>query len=83
MREGRCEFTLHALEEMEDDGLEEADVMAALSHGWLARRLADDPRGTRFAVRARLAGSSRRVEVVARFVPSGRLRIITAYRLED
>jgi hypothetical protein len=82
-RDGRCEFTLHAIEEMDEDGLTEADVTAVLLKGKLGARLAKDRRGVRFVVCGRVSGVDRLVEVVCRFLPSGVLRIITAYRLED
>lgn len=82
-REGRCEFTLHAIEEMDEDGLAESDVVDAILKGRLGARLPRDPRGVRFVVRGKPAGSDEAIEVVCRFLPSGRLRIITVYRLED
>ena len=53
VREGRYEFTAHAVEEMDEDDLSEADVRQAVLHGSLAAELTDDPRGTRFVVRGR------------------------------
>jgi hypothetical protein len=82
IRLGRYEFTLHAIDEMEKDELFELDVVTALATGRLIVRLARDPRGTRFVVRGR-TDDGQIVEVVCRFPPSGRLRIITAYRLES
>lgn len=51
IREGRYEFTVHALEEMDEDDLEETDVRFAILNGELSAELTDDPRGTRFVVR--------------------------------
>lgn len=82
-REGRYEFTLHALEEMDEDRLTEAHVRDALLRGRITMQLVGDTRGIRFVVRGRLKVEAHDVEVVCRFLQSGILRIITAYRLED
>jgi len=74
------EFTAHAIEEMDDDGLTEADVRRVLLSGSIGATLADDPRGLRFVVRSEVHDSE--VEVVCRFLPSGILRIITVYVLD-
>jgi hypothetical protein len=81
VREGRYEFTIHALEELDEDDLTEADVRQAILRGRLIARLTDDPRGIRFVVRAVLSDKNVDVEVVCRFLPSGLMRIITAYVL--
>ncbi len=82
-REGRYEFTVHALEEMDEDDLDETDVRQAVLHGSISAELIDDPRGTRFVVRGTTSDKDREVEVVCRFLPSGLLRIITVYQLEE
>jgi len=81
IREGRYEFTIHALEEMDEDDVEETDVRSCLLHGSLSDELTDDPRGTRFLVRG--TSQDREIEVVCRFLPSGLLRIITVYQLAE
>jgi hypothetical protein len=83
IREDRYEFTLHALEEMDEDGLVEEDVRYAILHGSLELELTDDPRGTRFVVRGQVQDEEAEIEVVCRFLPSGRLRIITVYAVEE
>lgn len=50
IREERYEFTIHALEEMDDDDLDETDVRYAVLHGEISSELTDDPRGIRFVV---------------------------------
>jgi hypothetical protein len=81
VQQERYEFTMHALEEMDEDGLTEAEVRRALLNGELRARLTDDPRGIRFVVR----GTSIDVEIetVCRFLPSGLMRIITVYVPEE
>ena len=79
IRVGRYELTVHALEEMDEDDLGEADVLGALLRGVLSAELTDDPRGSRFVVRGKTHEGDREIEVVCRFLPSGLLRIITVY----
>ena len=50
IREKRYEFTIHALEEMDDDDLDETDVRYAILHGEISSELTDDSRGIRFVV---------------------------------
>ena len=83
LRAGRYQFTTHALEEMDADNLIEEEVRAILLRGQLTETLTDDPRGIRFVVRGMLAGEDREVEVVCRILPSGLLRIITVYEVEE
>ena len=83
VRRRRYEFTLHALEEMDEDDLAEIDVRSVLIRGRRVARMVDDPRGVRFAVRGPVDRDGRSAEVVCRFLPSGLLRIITAYRVEN
>ena len=82
IRDGRYEFTAHAIEEMDEDDLDEADVRQAILHGNVSAELTDDPRGIRFVVRGLADDEEREVEVVCRFLSSGLLRIITVYELK-
>jgi hypothetical protein len=83
IRESRYEFTVHALEEMDEDEIDEADVRQAILHGGISAELTDDPRGTRFVVSGTTSSQDREIEVVCRILPSGLLRIITVYELEE
>lgn len=83
VRQGRCEFTGHALDEMDDDELTEDDVCTVLLRGRLVEELTDDPRGIRFVILGTPELRDTPVEVVCRFLPSGLMRIITAYVLEE
>lgn len=83
IRNGRYEFTVHALEEMDEDNVDEANVRQAVLHGDISAELTDDPRGIRFVVRGITISQNREIEVVCRFLPSGILRIITVYQLEE
>ena len=83
IRERRYEFTAHALEEMDEDDLDESDMRYAILHGEISMELTDDPRGIRFVVRGATRNEDRELEVVCRFLPTGLLRIITVYQLEE
>jgi len=77
VRAGSYRFSDHALDEMDDDGLDETDVRHVLSTGAVRMELTNDPRGVRYVVRGR--GRLVKLGVVCRFLPSGLLRIITVY----
>jgi hypothetical protein len=83
VREDHYEFTIHALEEMDEDGITETDIREALLRGRVAAKLTDDPRGIRFVVRGTPKGIDMEIKVVCRFLPSGLLRRITVYSLEE
>ena len=83
VREDHYEFTIHALEEMDEDDLTDTDVRQTLLQGRVVARLSDDPRGIRFVVRGTPKDGVAEIEVVCRFLPSSLLRIITAYVLEE
>lgn len=68
---------------MDEDDLDEADVRQSVLRGDISAELTDDPRGTRFVVRGTTRNQDRKMEVVCRFLPSGLLRIITVYGLEE
>ncbi len=81
--EDRYEFSLHALEEMDEDGLVEEDVRCAILRGRLDSELGDDPRGSRFVLRGQTLAKEAEIEVVCRFLPSGMLRIIIVHAIEE
>jgi hypothetical protein len=83
IREGRYEFTVHALEEMDEDDLDEMDVRFAILRGDVISELTDDPRGLRFVIRGTAQDEERELDVVCRFLPSGLLRIITVYKIDE
>jgi hypothetical protein len=80
--EGDYHITPHALEEMADDGLAVEDIEELLLTGDLIRRLTQDPRGERYELCGQ-ALDGREVRVVCRFLPTGVLRVITAWALEE
>ena len=82
IRTKHYEVTEHAEAEREDDELTMADLREAMLTGRVATILTDDPRGNRYVVRGK-AQDGREIEVVCRFLTSGKLRIITVYVLEE
>lgn len=80
IRDGLYRLTDHAIEEMDDEGISDADVAAAVVTGKLARRLTHDPRGTRYVMRGS-CNDGRRLEVVCRLI-GARVRVLTVYRVE-
>ena len=83
LKEGRYEYSIHALEEMDEDQLADSDVYEATMKGKIVARLTGDPRGTRFVVRGLAVDKETGVEVVCRFLSSAILRIITVYAVEE
>jgi hypothetical protein len=82
IRTKNYELTGHAEEEREDDDLSIADLENAILSGRVAQVLTDDPRGDRYVVQGKVQ-DGRELEVICRFLSSGKLRIITVYALEE
>ena len=82
IRTKNYEFTGHAEEEREDDDLSVADLRGAILTGRVVQILTNDPRGNRYVVRGK-AQDGKEIEVVCRFLASGKLRILTVYALEE
>ena len=61
---------------MDEDDLTNADIRATILRGRLFKTYTDDPRGPRFVVRGLAGTRPDELEVVCRFLPSGRMRII-------
>lgn len=83
VRKGLYEFTRHARDEMQADGLSLADVRRVILLGRLKNRQMGDPRGIRFVISG-CAHDGREVDVICRVLSvSGRVRVITVYAKED
>ena len=80
---GASQGSSHALDEMDEDGLTDADVRQAIMNGEVVATLTEDPRGTRFVVRGFGLDDETEVEIVCRFLQSSTLRIITVYAIEE
>ena len=78
--EGQYRMTDHALTEMDDDNLMEADVIGAIVKGSLERKQTGDPRGPRYIFRGR-SEDGRDVEVVCALA-GPKVSIITVYEVE-
>jgi hypothetical protein len=82
IRTKNYEVTGHAEEKREDDNLAVADLQCAILAGRVVQILTNDPRGNRYVVRGK-GQDEREIEVVCRFLASGKLRILTMYALEE
>ena len=72
-------MTMHAVEEMAEDGLDIVDMEHAVLTGRVARIERDDPRGNKYVIEGMAADGMTRVGVVGRFTGGGRYLIITTY----
>ena len=72
-------MTMHAVEEMAEDGLDIVDMEHAVLTGRVARIERDDPRGNKYVIEGMAADGMTRVGVVGRFTGRGRYLIITTY----
>ena len=75
------DMTVHAVEEMAEDGLDIVDVEHAVLSGHVARIERNDPRGNKHVIEGMAANGATRVGVVGRFKESGRYLIITTYAI--
>ena len=82
VRNREYEFTIpHFFEEMVNDDLTFADIEMAIANGRIRRRFTRDPRGTRYEI-VGPATDGRRVAVICRIKATGKLLLITTYRVE-
>jgi len=76
------DMTVHAVEEMAEDGLDIVDVEHAVLAGRVVRVERDDPRGNKHVIEGMAADDGvTRVGVVGRFTGGGRYLIITIYAI--
>lgn len=75
------DMTVHAVEEMAEDGLDIVDVEHAVLTGRVARIERNDPRGNKQVIEGMAADGVTRVGVVGRIKESGRYLIITIYAI--
>ena len=75
------DMTVHAVEEMAEDGLDIVDVVHAVLTGRVARIDRNDPRGNKQVIEGMAADGVTRVGVVGRIKESGRYLIITIYAI--
>ena len=77
--QGEYDVTVHAVEEMAEDGLDIFDVEAAIASGQVTKTETDDPRGARYTIVGTAVDERTRVGVVGRFKETGIFLIVTAY----
>jgi hypothetical protein len=77
IRSNNYEYSQHALEEMDEDELSDADVREVILRGGIRAELTDDPRGVRYLVKGK--SGSIDVEIIVRFAAEEQVRIITVY----
>jgi len=73
-------FTLHGLDEMEEDRLTVLDVESCVLTGSVAERQRDRFTGeSKYVIKGRALGGAN-ITVVAKWLPTGRMAILTVYR---
>lgn len=83
IREGSYDMTVHALEEMAEDGLDILDVESSILSGTIMKSEKGDPRGTRNTIHGTGTDRTMRVGTVGRFTETGRYLIITVYKVTE
>lgn len=76
-------MTIHAVEEMAEDGFDIIDVEHSIGNGRVVKSEKRDPRGTRHSIRGPATDTTAYVETVGRFTETGRYLIITAYKITE
>ncbi len=75
------DMTVHAVEEMAEDGLDIVDMEHAVLAGHVVRIERDDPRGNKYVIEGMAADGVTPIGVVGRFTGGGRDLIITIYAI--
>ena len=75
------DMTVHAVEEMADDGFDIIDVEHAVLSGQIVRREKNDPRGTQYVIEGLASDGDTQVGVVGRFEGNETYLIITVYEV--
>ena len=75
------DMTVHAVEEMAEDGLDIIDMERAVLTGRITRIERDDPRGNKYVIEGIAADGVTQVGVVGRVTGAGRYLIITTYAI--
>jgi hypothetical protein len=82
IRVGKYDMTVHAIEEMAEDGLDILDFEQSILYGQISRIEKDDPRGTRYVIEGPAIEEQISVGSVGRFIDD-RYLIITIYAMAD
>ncbi|MEW6544960.1 MAG: DUF4258 domain-containing protein [Nitrospirota bacterium] len=76
-------MTVHASEEMAEDGLDITDVEASILGGRIVKSEKGDPRGTKHTVQGAGTDGTTNVGTVGRFTETGRYLVITVYKVTE
>ena len=82
IRAGSYDMTVHAVEELAEDGLDILDFEQSILYGQISRIEKDDPRGTKYIVEGPAIEERITIGSVGRFVDD-RYLIITVYAISD
>ena len=77
------DVTVHAVEEMAEDGLDIFDVEAAIANGQVTKIETDDPRGACHTIVGTAVDERTRVGVVGRFKETEVFLIVTVYVVNE
>ncbi len=83
IEEGRYQFSLHALEEADNDALAAIDIESAVLTGRLVRTDDDPLRGPKHVLEGLASDLHARVGVVTRLRADGSAVIITVYEVRE
>jgi hypothetical protein len=75
------DMTVHAMEEMAEDGLDVLDVEQAVLNGQVVRRNKHDLRGTKYTLEGLALDGEKLVGIVGRFQGTDCFLIITVYEV--
>ena len=75
------DMTVHAVEEMAEDGLDIVDMEHAVLAGRVVQVERDDPRGNKQVIEGMAADGVTRVGIVDRFTGGGRYLMIAIYAI--
>lgn len=76
-------MTVHATEEMAEDGLDILDIEEAVLNGRVVRRNSRDSLGPKYTVEGLAMDREKSVGVVGRFTSTARFLIITVYEIHE
>jgi hypothetical protein len=76
-------MSVHAMEEMAEDGLDIVDIEHAVLNGRITRTEKGELRGMKYSIEGFATDERISVGVVGRFTTAGRYLIITVYEITD
>jgi len=82
IRLGKYDMTVHAMEEMAEDGLDIFDFEQSILYGHISRIEKDDPRGTKYVIKGPAIEERVSVGSVGRFT-NERYLVVTVHMIES